>query len=434
MENIVIMLITFMILLFAGVPVVFCLGVPTLIYLVLNTHMPVELMAHSMITPLYTYVLLALPAFLLSGRMMNAAGVTERLLAFSIAAVGRFRGGLAQANALASMLFASMSGTAVGDAGGLGLVAIKIMRAAGYKGGFSAGITAASSILGPIIPPSASMVILGAMAEISIGRLFLSGVVPGLIMTAALMTSVYLRATFTREGKTWPVTVVPTKEALGTFAPAFFPMLTPIIIIGAIVLGISTPTEAAVLAINYALILGLFYKQISFKKLWKTLEDTVVTTGVFMFIISTAGFFTWLLTREGLPQLLTRQLGFLATSGDIAFFLVVALVLLVVGAFMDTTAAILLVTPVLMPIVKMLGIDPVHFGVIMIVALMIGIITPPFGICLFVVSEVSGVSVLKVTKEAVRYIPAMLITLILIIVFPKLVLWLPNLFFGAVGM
>lgn len=434
MENIVIMLVCFVVLLFAGVPVVFCLGIPTLLYLALNMHMPVELMAHSMITPLYTYVLLALPAFLLSGRMMNTAGVTERLLAFSLAMVGRFRGGMAQANALASMLFASMSGTAVGDAGGLGLVAIRIMKAAGYKPGFAAGITAASSILGPIIPPSASMVILGAMAEISIGRLFLSGIVPGLIMTAALMASVYLRGTFTKEGRDWPIVKVPIREAISTIAPAFFPMLTPIIIIGAIVLGISTPTEAAVLAINYALILGLIYRKINLQKLWKTLEDTVVTTGVFMLIISIAGFFTWLLTREGLPQILTQQLGFLAESGDVVFFFVVAIVLLIVGVFMDTTAAILLVTPVLMPIVRVIGIDPVHFGVIMIVALMIGIITPPFGICLFVVSEVSGVSVLKVTKEAVRYIPAMIITLILVILFPKLVLWLPNLFFGPLPM
>ena len=429
MENIIIMLVCFVILLFAGVPVVFCLGIPTLIYLLLNMHMPIEVMAHSMITPLYTYVLLALPAFLLSGRMMNSAGVTERLLAFSLAVVGRFRGGIAQANALASMLFASMSGTAVGDAGGLGLVAIRIMKAAGYKLNFSAGITAASSILGPIIPPSASMVILGAMAEISIGRLFLAGIIPGLIMTAALMLSVYLRAVFTEEGKTWPVTKIPFHESIKTIAPAFFPMLTPIIIIGAIVLGITTPTEAAVLAINYALLLGLIYRKINFKVLWKTLEDTVVTTGVFMFIISIAGFFTWLLTREGLPQLLAQALGFLGDNGDIAFFFVTALLLLIVGIFMDTTAAILLVTPVLMPIVRLIDIDPVHFGVVMIVALMIGIITPPFGICLFVVSEVSGASVLDVTKEAIRYIPAMLVTLIIVILFPRIALWLPSLFF-----
>jgi tripartite ATP-independent transporter DctM subunit len=323
-----------------------------------------------------------------------------------------------------------MSGTAVGDAGGLGQVEMEMMDKAGYKRDFAAGITAASSVLGPVIPPSVSMVILGATAEISIGRLFMAGLFPGIIMALCLMGNIALRAHFTKDGKNWPVEKVPLKKGIRALLRAILPMMCPVIIIGSISLGIVTPTEAAVLAIDYALLLGIIYREVSFKSLWKTLEETVVTTGTFMYIIAIAGFFTWVVTREGLPQairgILTPLMNFNPTVG----MLLIAVFLLIVGCFLDTTAAILLVAPVIMPVVRSLGIDPVHFGIIMVTGLLIGIITPPFGICLFVLADVAKLPVSSVTKEAVRYLPAMAICLLIIIFWPQLALWLPGLVFG----
>jgi tripartite ATP-independent transporter DctM subunit len=420
----------FLILLLAGVPVAFALGLPAMVYYFLNPgSLSLEAIPHSMTTPLFTYVLIALPAFLLSGRMMNSSGVTNRIFDLAMALVGRFRGGLAHANVVASMFFASMSGTAVGDTGGLGQVEMQMMKKAGYKVDFAAGITAASSVVGPIIPPSVVMVILGATAEISIGRLFLGGVFPGLIMGLSLLASVAIRAHFTKEGKSWPITVVPMKEIPKSIGRAFFPMLTPAIILGGITMGVVTPTEAAVLAIDYALLLGLFYRELTWKSLWETLEDTVCTTGVFMFIIAVAGFYTWILTREGLPQLIGSMLNTIGGDNQLMVMMILCAFLLVAGCFLDTTAAILLITPTLLPIVRQLGIDPVYFGVVMIIALVIGIITPPFGICIFVMNEVSGISVSRITKEVVKYIPAMVITLLLTLLFPGVITWLPNLVF-----
>lgn len=257
------MLIVFMVLLLLGVPVAFSLGIPTMIYFFLNQGaIPIEFMAHTMTNPLFNYVLIALPAFLLSGRMMNGAGVTERIFNLAKALVGRFRGGLVYTNIIASMLFASMSGTAVGDAGGLGAIEIDMMDRAGYKKEVTAGVTAASSVLGPIIPPSVNMVIVGATASISVGKLFMGGVIPGLIMAVALMANVFIRAHFTEEGRSWPVEIVKGKDVGSALLHGILPMCCPLIIIGGINFGIVTPTEAAIAAIDYAIILGIFYREV----------------------------------------------------------------------------------------------------------------------------------------------------------------------------
>jgi tripartite ATP-independent transporter DctM subunit len=258
----------------------------------------------------------------------------------------------------------------------------------------------------------------------------MAGIIPGIIMALALMVNITLRAHLTVEGKTWPVEKVPLKKGIKSCLRAILPMLCPVIIIGSISLGIVTPTEAAVLAIDYALVLGLIYREVSWKNLWQTLEETVVSTGVFMYIIAIAGFFTWVVTREGLPIAIKGFLAPLMAYNQTIGLLLMAVFLLIVGCFLDTTAAILLVAPVLMPIVRSLGVDVVHFGVIMIIALLIGIITPPFGICLFVMSEVAEIPVKAVTKEAIRYVPAMVIVLLIVIFFPQMVLWIPRMIFG----
>lgn len=430
MSIIFILIIIFVICLIIGVPVAFALGIPSIFYLVFKSQMPVEIIAHRMTGSLFAFVLLALPAFLMAGRMMNSSGITERIFDLAIAIVGRVRGGLAQANALASMIFASMSGTAIGDTGGLGQVELRMMRQAGYSDDFAAGLTACSSVIGPIIPPSVNMVILGAVAEISIGRLFLGGFFPGILMGLSIMAYVYYRSRFTKEGQSWPVIKKPLSEVWRAFKRAFFPLLMPVIIIGGIVLGVMTPTEAAIAAIDYAIILGIIYRELTLKKLWKTLKDTVEMTGVFMFIFAIAGFFSWILTIEGLPQLIVSFFKGVAHSQAVTL-LILGGMLLIIGCFLDVTAAILLVTPAVLPAVKAAGIDPVHFGIVMIVALIIGIVTPPFGICLFVMSDVAKISVTRVTRACLPYLIPMTITLLLVILIPALSTWLPNYVFNV---
>ncbi len=427
MESIYLYLGIFIVLLFLGVPVAFSLGFPALLYIIFYLGTTITFLPQTILAPVQSFTLLALPCFLLAGRLMNTAGITTRLLRFSVAVFGRVKGGLAYANSLASMIFASMSGTAIGDAGGIGYVLFKMMERSGYKRDFAAGITAGTSVVGPIIPPSAAMVILGAVSQISVGRLFLSGVVPGIVMVGLIMLTIYGLSVYTKDGRDWPVEKLPFKEVTKSFMLALFPLLTPVIILGGIILGIVTPTEAAVLAINYAVLLGLFYQELSFKNIWETLESAVVTTGTFMLIISIAGLFTWMLTREGLTRILTDMIMGYVGYGDTYLIAIIALMLIFLGMVLDTTAAIMIICPILFPIIRLTDIDPVHFGLVTIIALVIGIITPPYGIVLFVVSEVSGVPVSSVTKHAIRFVPAMVITLIIVIVFPKLSLWLPNL-------
>ncbi|OUN00185.1 MAG: hypothetical protein BAA02_05455 [Paenibacillaceae bacterium ZCTH02-B3] len=427
--GIALLCVTLIVFMVIGVPIAFCTGLASMLYLMSNPSIPSEVLSHRLTGSLFSLVLLALPAFLLVGRMFNVAGITDRIFDFAISLVGRIRGGLAQANAMASMMFASMSGTAVGDAGGLGVIEMEMMKKAGYRPAFAAGITAASSVLGPIIPPSVAMVILGATASVDIGRLFMGGVIPGILMGISLMVYVYLYARFTAEGRSWPVTKHDLKTMLRNFRRAILPLLTPVIIIGCITFGVVTPTEAAVLAIDYALLLGIVYRNISWKRLLETLEDCIETTGVFMFIFASAGVFGWLLTLEQVPQAVSDLLFSLTTDPTVILFLIV-LFLLIVGAFLDTTAAILLVTPMLIPIVQQAGIDMIHFCIVLVVALIIGIITPPFGICLFVVSDVAKLPVTTVTRACLPYLVPMIIVVILLVLFPGLSTWLPRLIFG----
>ena len=278
--DITVLVITFLILLFLGVPVAFALGVPGLVYLAMQGgSVSIVNLAHSMTTPLYTYVLIALPAFLLSGRMMNSGGVTSRLFDAALALVGRFKGGLAYANVVASMLFASMSGTAVGDTGGLGAIEMKMMDEAGYKKSFSAGITASSSVIGPLIPPSVAMVVLGSSAGVSTGKLFLGGLIPGIVMGLALMVSIFVQARTTKEGQNWPTYVIPAREIPKKLLKAIPALMSPVIIIGGITSGFFTPTEAAVISIDYSILLGIVYKELTWKSFIQAIKDTVETAG-----------------------------------------------------------------------------------------------------------------------------------------------------------
>lgn len=427
----IVVIISFLVLMLLGVPVVFALGIPGIIWLLMSPNMPVTILAQNMMAYLNSFTLLCLPGFLFVGRLMTTCGVTDRLFNFAVALVGKFRGGLAYANCVASMMFASMSGSAIADAGGLGLVEMSMMKQAGYKPEMAAGVTAASSIIGPIIPPSAAMVMLGAIAEISVAKMFFGGIVPGIMLCLFMCVHVWIRAHFTEEGKQWPTTELPKKERRKAILGGIPAMFTFVLILGSILGGICTTTEAAVIAVWYSILLGIIYKKVTFKSLWDTAKNTVRGCGPLFIIMTAAAFFSWILTREGLSRLLqTAMTGFAASYSDTALMLMCVLVFLIVGCFMDTSAAVLLLAPIIIPVVKSVGIDPIYFGVLMVLGLMVGIITPPFGICLFVVSGVAKIPVKDVTKEAIRYIPAMVAVILLVVFFPQIVTFIPNTFFN----
>lgn len=425
-----VVIIAFLVLMLLGVPVVFALGIPGIIWLFMNSRMPITILAQNMMTYLNSFTLLCLPGFLFVGRLMTTCGVTDRLFNLAVALVGKFRGGLAYANCVASMMFASMSGSAIADAGGLGIVEMSMMKKAGYKADMAAGVTAASSIIGPIIPPSAAMVMLGAIAEISCAKMFFGGIIPGILLCGFMCLQIWIRAHFTQEGKSFPVSDMPKaqrRKAILSGIPALF---TFVLILGSILLGICTPTEAAVVAVWYSIFLGVIYKKVTLKNLWETAKNTLHGCGALFIIMTAAAFFSFILTREGLSFLLQKTMTSVAmTYSNTVLILICVAIFLVIGCFMDTSAAVLLLAPIIMPVVKSIGIDPIYFGVLMILALMIGIITPPFGICLFVVSGVAKLPVKDVTKEAIKYIPAMVLVVLVVVFLPQVVTFLPNLFF-----
>jgi tripartite ATP-independent transporter DctM subunit len=418
-----------MILFVLGIPVGYSLGVAGLLaYLSeLGSRVNIPMLSQRMQYGVNNFLLLAIPLFILAAKLMNTAGITTRLFNFARLLVGFLPGGLGQSNVVASLIFAGMSGAAVADAAGLGQVELKAMRDAGYDRDLSVAITAASTTIGPIFPPSIPMVIFALVAEVSVGRLFLGGVIPGLLMTIALMIMVACYAH--RSGV--PRTLFPGMlELLKSFSHAFLPILTPIILLGGIWSGEFTPTEAAAVAVAYALLLGaLAYREIGLKDLGRIFVATARETAAIGIIICAANFFGWLLLRTGLTIKIATSITELTTN-PLALLLLINLFLLVIGCFMETVVAILILTPMLMPVIAKVGIDPVHFGVVMVLNLMIGLLTPPFGVVLFVMTGVSGMPFERVVRATLPFIVPLLVVLALITVFPWLVTWLPRLVMG----
>jgi tripartite ATP-independent transporter DctM subunit len=378
-----------------------------------------------------SFVLLAIPFFIFAGNLLNESGVTNRIFDFSSKLVGHIRGGLGHVNVVASMIFAGMSGAAVADAGGLGVIEVKAMREAKYPESMTIGVTAASATIGPIIPPSLIAVVYASVAQESVGRLFAAGFVPGVLMGLSLMVLVYM------QGRKLGLAVEnrATLKGIGaSFFTTFWSLLTPGIILGGIFLGVSTPTEAAAVACLYSLILGfLIYREMTFKGFYRALVAALVTTVQVMFIVAAATLFAWILAKEKVPVLVAN---FMLTQFDnyYVILLVINLVLLLVGCFMETVAAINILVPVFLPLIEKLGIDPVHFGIIVILNLTIGLLTPPFGTVLFVLSSVAKVTVEDVARHTLIYLIPLFIVLILLALYPPLTLALPTLLFGkAVG-
>jgi tripartite ATP-independent transporter DctM subunit len=413
-------------LMLLGMPLFISMGFSCLLYLWANGEVLLSI-PQRLTAAANSFPLLAAPFFMLTGMAMNTAGVTTRIYDFCECLAGRFRGGLAHVNVIGSVIFAGMSGSAVADAAGLGTIEIKAMTDEGYPRAFAAAVTAASATIGPIIPPSVPLLIYGVVADVSIGRLFAGGLIPGLLMAAALMVMIRFMAVKRGFGAHRPPTVT---EFASKSRKAFLSLMTPVILFGGMMIGVFTPTEAAFAAATYALILGLFvYREIGWRELPKLFLDTVETNAVVLMLVMTASLFGWVLARAQVPQALGGWiLG--TTTNPILILLTINVFLLIVGCFMEALAALIILVPVFMPVIKAVGIDPVHFGLVMVLNLMIGTLTPPVGIVLFVVARVAKLPFEEVTRATAPFLIPLVAVLLLVTVFPELVLWLPRVVFG----
>ena len=428
--TVLLMLLLWLALLLLGMGVAFTLGISAMAQL-WSDGTPLTVMAQRMTKSISdSFPLLAVPFFVFAGNLMNAGGITERVFGFARSLVGHFRGGLAHVNVVASIIFSGMSGSALADAGGLGNMEIRAMRKAGYDDGFSGAVTATSSVIGPLIPPSIPMVIYGVLADASIGRMFLGGVVPGVLTAVALMALIGVVAR--RRG--YPRDAVPTLGHVGrSFIFALLPLLTPAIIIAGIVGGVFSPTEAAVGASAYAIVLSmLVYREIGFKELYGVILDTIRTTAMVCFIVAAASVFAWVLAAHEAPKNLSVWLTGL-TDNPLLLLLIINLFLFIAGFFVEGLAIMILAVPALAPTVAAAGIDPVHFGVVFIFNLMIGLMTPPMGIGLFVISGVSGIRLAVLTRSVIPFLLPLIVVLLLLIFFPALVTFLPDFLLGKAG-
>ncbi len=423
--TLVVMFVLLFALLIAGAPVAVALGVASLFF-ISTSGMPDLVVLHNMVNGINSFPLIAVPFFILAGNLMNTSGITNKIFTFARATVGWMHGGLGHVNVGASVIFAGMSGAAVADAGGLGNIEIKAMRDAGYDTEFSVGITAASSTIGPIIPPSLPLVVYGVIANTSIGQLFAAGLIPGLIMALALMIMVgfYSRLRGYPRDDRFRIGVF-----LRTFADAILPLFTPIIIVGGILGGLFTPTEAAIAAVAYSLFLGVFvYRTLDWRRVIRVSMDTVETTASIMMIVAASAIFAWILTANQVAQHFAQMM-LSITDNKVALILIITLIVLVVGCFMETIAAITILTPVLLPVAVTLGMDPVHFGIVLILNLMIGLLTPPVGLVLYVLSKVADVPFERCVVATAPFLIPLVVVLLLLTFVPEISMYLPTLLY-----
>lgn len=385
---------------------------------------PFSMIAQRTLYGVNNFTLLAIPAFLLIGKLMNAAGISDRVFDVARTLVGHMKGGLGHVNVVASMIFAGMSGSAVADAGGLGALEIKAMVDDGYPLGFSAAVTASSATIGPIIPPSIPAVIYGALANASIAGIFLGSIIPGLLMGGSLMVLIAIishRRNYPTKEK------AKFREIYMSVIHGFLPMLTPLIIIFGILSGIFTPTEASVVALFYCIFIAFFvYKAITLRQFFQILKETALDTAVLLFIIGGSALYSWVLARYQVTDTISSYLSE-NISSTIVLLILVNLFILLIGCFIDSVPALFLLTPILVPLVVKFGVDPIHFGVIMIFNLMLGLITPPIGTVLFTIQKVTNISFSSLVKEVAPFYVPLFIVLGIITYFPSVVMLLPNL-------
>ena len=418
------MLILFVMLLLFGVPVFYTLGILSIGYLYF-LDLPMQVIPQRMVAGTDSFVLLAIPFFVLAGELMNSAGITHRIFNFSRNIIGHIKGGLGHVNVLASIIFSGMSGSALADSAGLGLVEVKAMVNDGWPKKDAAAITVASATIGPIIPPSIPLVIYGVIAEVSIGKLFLGGAVPGLLLGGLMMLIIYATA----GRKKFPLQERPgIKDIARSLYHAIPALLMPVFILAVIVLGIASPTEAGLVAVVYSLVLGgLIYRELTLSRLLCALKNTARMTAIIMIIVSVANLLGWIITIERAADRLATFAVSL-TGSPTLLLLAVNVLLLIVGCFMESISALLIFTPLLLPVLTSVGVDPVHFGVVAVLNLMIGLITPPLGMGVYVMSGVANLPPESIFRSTAIYYLPLFATLILVTVFPGLVTWLPALF------
>lgn len=415
----------FIILVLLGVPVSFTLGVAAVVVLTVFGGYPLQVVVQRMFTAVDSFSLMAIPFFMLAGSLMDSGGITRRIINFASSLVGHLRGGLAHVVALTGVVMGGISGSGVADTAAIGSIMIPEMERRGYDKSFSAALTACAGSIGLIIPPSIAMIIYGVTSQVSIGDLFLAGIIPGVLIGVGLM----LVSSYVAKKEDYPTEpIVPNKERLKRFKDAIWALIMPIIIIVGIRCGIFTPTEGGVIAAVYGLFVGMFvYKEISWRDLPQIFSKTVIDTAVVTFLICTASLFGWLLSSERIPQTIAQSILALSSNKYIILLLINVL-LLIVGMFLDSGPAIILLAPVLLPLAKSLDVNLVQFGLIMVVNLTIGLLTPPVGTALYVACNISKLPLADVSRSVLKLLPVMLIVLLLITYIPAVTMLIPTLF------
>jgi tripartite ATP-independent transporter DctM subunit len=417
------LLICFVILACFRTTIAIALGISATVAILFFSDIPLAAVPHKMVNGIDSYIFIAIPLFLFAGRLMNAGGITDRIFKLARVLVGHITGGLAHANVMAGMFFSAISGSAVATVGGLGEIEMKAMKENGYDDEFAASITVASSVIGPVIPPSIPLIIYASMTDNSVGKLFLGGVVPGIMLAFGLMILSY----FISKKRRYPKVAFPGfRQVAIALKDTILPIMMPVILLGGIYSGIFTPTEAAAVAGLYALLISIFiYRTINIKDLPRLFVETMITTSVVTFVISTTAAFSFVLTIKEAGEIITGLVTGI-TENKWAILLIINIILLVFGAIMEAGVVLILFIPILYPLAMSLGIDPIHFGVIMAVNLMIGVATPPMGMCLFVMSQISGIKIERLMYSILPFLVPLIIVLLLITFIPELVTWLPE--------
>jgi tripartite ATP-independent transporter DctM subunit len=413
----------FLVLFVLGFPVVLAIGIPCIVYIFVKD-LPIDLVAQRTLYALDSFPLVAVPVFLFVGSLMNSAGISRYIYKFADTATGRLPGGLAQVNIFGSLIFAGMSGSALADIGGLGRIEIDAMKSKGFSPSFAAAVTSSSAIVGPIFPPSIPLIIYGTVTGVSVIQLLLGGILPGLLCVAMLMLMTAWLATrrnYPRSSR-WPT----WKEVWRDFKPAFPAIVAPVILIAGMLVGFFTPTEIASVTVLYAILISsLFYRELTWRGVLDAAYETIGASAGILLIVAVAALFGWILSVELVPQKLTEVM--LTISKDpYVLLLIVNLLLLVVGMFLDSTTAILVIAPIIAKPLVMAGVDPVHLGMVVVFNLMIGLLTPPMGLALFLVTDIAKVTMKDVLKEMMPYYIPLGITLLLITYIPAITTWIPT--------
>jgi len=416
---------TFFILMFIGVPIALSLGLSSLVTMVLATNSSPSVIIQKAFTSLDSFQLMAIPFFILAGVLMSHGGISKRLLNLATVLIGFISGGLAMVTVLASMFFAAISGSGPATVAAMGSFMIPSMREHKYNSGFAAAITASAGSIGVLIPPSIPFVMYGVVGTVSIGSMFLAGIIPGIILGLALMVISYIIAK--KNGYKGTGEIPTLKDVLKALNEAKLALLIPVIILGGIYVGIFSPTESAAVASVYALVIGVFvYKELNWKSVYKSFSSAALTNAATVIIIGFSISFAFLMTKERIPVIVSEFIVSISDS-PIVIILVINIFLLIVGMFIDTISAIVILTPILLPVVTNIGIDPIHFGVTLVMNLAIGFVTPPLGVNLFVASTVGKVPFEKIIKAMIPIILTMIIALLIVIYFPPISNWLPSL-------